>query len=297
MRRAFGTVRPPFLVLTLACVALSAALAAHLRGPVGTLDVVLVLVAALSAHISVNSFNEFFDFHSGLDLKTFKTPFSGGSGTLVADPGASTDALQIALYSLLLCIAIGLYFVRVQGWTLLPVGVIGVLLVYGYTNTATKNPWLCLVAAGFGFGPLMMLGGYVALSGYWDTAALWASVVVFAVVNNLLLVNQLPDVEADAHVGRSTLPMKFSGKTIAVVYLLFAALAAFALVRLSLLLAEPALWQRLWPTMLPLSLSLVVATGIYSYSDNTRKLLPYMALNVAVAVLTPAVMAVSIAAL
>ena len=49
-------------------------------------DLMLVLIGAVSAHISVNTFNEYFDFLSGLDAKTVKTPFSGGSGALVENP-------------------------------------------------------------------------------------------------------------------------------------------------------------------------------------------------------------------
>jgi len=41
-------------------------------------------VGALFAHISANVFNEYFDFKSGIDLNTQRTPFSGGSGILPA---------------------------------------------------------------------------------------------------------------------------------------------------------------------------------------------------------------------
>jgi len=37
-------------------------------------------MATLSAHIAVNTLNEYMDFKSGLDYETLKTPFAGGSG-------------------------------------------------------------------------------------------------------------------------------------------------------------------------------------------------------------------------
>jgi 1,4-dihydroxy-2-naphthoate octaprenyltransferase len=37
-------------------------------------------------HGAVNAFNEYEDIKSGLDFKTQRTPFSGGSGTIVPVP-------------------------------------------------------------------------------------------------------------------------------------------------------------------------------------------------------------------
>ena len=55
----------------------------------------LVLVGGTAAHISVNALNEYLDFRSGLDARTVRTPFSGGSGAL-AYP-------RVAMASVMLC--------------------------------------------------------------------------------------------------------------------------------------------------------------------------------------------------
>jgi len=81
-----GPMRLPFLILTPACVLLGIGAAFYQSGRVDLLQVVIVLIGALAAHISVNALNEYFDFRSGLDLRTQRTPFSGGSGTLAAQP-------------------------------------------------------------------------------------------------------------------------------------------------------------------------------------------------------------------
>ncbi|MCK4490168.1 MAG: prenyltransferase, partial [Anaerolineales bacterium] len=54
--------RLPFLILTPACVVLGLAAAIWTSGQVNWLHFVLVLIGALSAHVSVNTFNEYFDF-------------------------------------------------------------------------------------------------------------------------------------------------------------------------------------------------------------------------------------------
>ena len=59
--------------------------------------VVRVFIGAISAHIGVNTFNEYADFKSGLDSLTRRTPFSGGSGSLPQNPALATAVLYIAI--------------------------------------------------------------------------------------------------------------------------------------------------------------------------------------------------------
>ncbi|MFW2438612.1 MAG: prenyltransferase, partial [Arenicellales bacterium] len=74
------SMRVPFLVLTPVCVFLGASTVVLNETNTGLL--MLVLLGALLAHISVNALNEYSDFRSGLDLTTTRTQFSGGSGAL-----------------------------------------------------------------------------------------------------------------------------------------------------------------------------------------------------------------------
>lgn len=222
-----GVIRPPFLILTPVCVLLGVA-TAHWEGqPVDTLHAVLALFGALSAHISVNALNEYLDFRSGLDLQTRRTPFSGGSGTLVARPELAGGALLIGVVSLLATILVGLYFLAKIGWALLPIGLAGVLVIVAYTDWINRNRWLCLVAPGLGFGPLMVLGTYYVATGGLSLAAVAVSLIPFFLVNNLLLLNQFPDIEPDRGVGRDNFPIALGPATSARIYAFFA-IAAYA---------------------------------------------------------------------
>ncbi len=80
----------------------------------------LAFVGLLLCHISVNVLNDYFDYRSGVDLETKRTPFSGGSGILPAGLLRPTQVLWFGLASLLLAIPKGVYFVIVRGWLLLP---------------------------------------------------------------------------------------------------------------------------------------------------------------------------------
>ena len=48
--------------------------------------------------------------------------------------------------SLVIVAAIGGYFFYEYGWRILPLGAVGVLVVYFYTTYLTRNPWLCAIA-------------------------------------------------------------------------------------------------------------------------------------------------------
>ena len=93
---------------------------------------------------------------------------------------------------------IGLYFLWIIGWGLLPIGLAGLTLIYFYTQKITRWPFFCLIAPGLAFGPLMIGGAYYVLSGHFSLAVTLGSIVVFFLVNNLLLLNQFPDQELKA---------------------------------------------------------------------------------------------------
>lgn len=115
-RAWLGPMRLPFLVLPPVCVLLGAGAAVWTHGTINLFHLLLALVGATAAHVSVNALNEYFDFRSGLDLRTQRTPFSGGSGTLPARPDLARTALAIGLGTMAIAAAIGVYFMSVRGW-------------------------------------------------------------------------------------------------------------------------------------------------------------------------------------
>jgi len=90
-----GPKRIPFLLLALACVLLGIATAHYQGSGLDMLYLLLALVGGLAAHVAVNALNEYDDFRSGLDMKTERTPFSGGSGVLPANPERARYGLVV----------------------------------------------------------------------------------------------------------------------------------------------------------------------------------------------------------
>ena len=70
LKQLLGPMRLPFLILTPACVLIGLGTARRASGEVSIFYFILTLIGAISTHISVNAFNEYFDFKSGLDFKT-----------------------------------------------------------------------------------------------------------------------------------------------------------------------------------------------------------------------------------
>ena len=283
IKAIIGTARPNFLILTPACLSIGIAAAArHSTIDMGL--VTLVLIAGLLAHISVNMLNEYHDFTSGLDLNTQRTPFSGGSGSLPSIPEVASKVLYIALGTLTVTALIGLYLISLRGSELIYLGLAGILVVLAYTPVLNKYPFACLVSAGFGFGPVMILGAEIALSGETSVLTLVASLVPFFLVNNLLLLNQFPDIEADKAAGRNHLLIAYGSKTGAIVYLLFnvAMLIAFAL---TLYFIE-ASWQ--WVFLLPVAfVSIKISRDVVANHSDVGKLLGSMGPNVGLTLISP----------
>ncbi|MGO1500666.1 MAG: prenyltransferase [Marinobacter sp.] len=216
--------RPDFLVLAPLCVGLGVAVAWHQGEPPALLDTLLVFIGALLAHAAVNLLNEYEDFVSGLDFITSRTPFSGGSGALPETPSAAKRVLVAALGTLALVVLIGLYFLWQRGLPMLVLGTAGVMLVLTYTRWITRSPLLCLFAPGIGFGPVMILGTLVALGARLDATAITVSIISLLLVSELLLINQIPDAEADRKIGRRhlviTLGTRAAARLVSALFLL-----------------------------------------------------------------------------
>lgn len=284
MKELAGIIRLPFLLLAPVCVFLAAGLAYSMTGEIDWGLLSLILFAAISAHIGVNALNEYQDFHSGLDLQTERTPFSGGSGTLPENPHLAPLALKISVVAIVLTVMSGLLLIYLQGTELLLPGLVGLALIMLYTKVINRYPVLCLLSPGLGFGILMVGGSYFALTGSYNKEVFLVSLIPFFLVNNLLLLNQFPDVKADREAGRRHLLTQHGFKSGSLVYLLFLLLAALALI------------ASVYLGILPLySLSglLLIAIGIpvYRAANNTGSdvapLIPYMGANVGMVLLIP----------
>lgn len=286
-----GPMRLPFLTLVPACIVLGAATAYLESGSLNWIYLILAFVGGLAAHIGVNSLNEYDDFKSGLDMRTERTPFSGGSGALPDQPEKARYALITGLLALAVVFLIGVYFVIQWGWAITPLGLLGILVIVAYTPAMTRSPLLCLLAPGLGFGIFMVNGTHFALTGQYSVAAFLASLAPFFLVSNLLLMNQFPDLEADRASGRKHLIIAYGTGAGVKAFGIFLA-ACYVALLLSVLLGPLPYWALLGLLTLPLGVQ--VTRGLSAEKENIPGLIPFMGKNILLTHAIPLLMAVGI---
>lgn len=290
-KTVFQTCRPSFLVLTPVCVLLGLSLAISTTESINYLTFIAIFIGALCAHMSVNMLNEYADFKSGLDFKTEKTSFSGGSGALPSSPEDAGAVLMFGIATLVITVIIGLYFIVTHSAQVLPIGLVGVVIVFTYTKWLNRLPLLCLISPGLGFGVLMVIGTYVVLTNEITQNVWLISIIPFLLINNLLLLNQYPDIEADKTIGRKTFPIAFGLKISNVVY-------GISIVASYGFLLGLVINDRL-PTMsllalIPIVFSVYSFIGAVKYSSEIGKHPKHLAANVVAAIFTPLLLAISI---
>jgi 1,4-dihydroxy-2-naphthoate octaprenyltransferase len=276
----FLETRPQFLLLSVVLAFLGTSMAWY-DGAFHLGHAILAFIGLLLCHISVNVLNDYYDYKSGIDLKTRRTPFSGGSGFLPTASLKPEHVFRFGLVCFLLAVPIGVYFVLVSGWLLLPLLVVGAICILLYTPILTKLGWPEW-SPGIGLGALPVLGAYFIQTGEYTIPAIVASIPSGILVHNLLFLNEFPDAEADKTAGRKTLPITMGVIGAGIVY-----------TTLTIILY---LWIIAWVAagLMPVFCLIALATlpfairairGALSYQDES-KLMPAMANNVLLVLLT-----------
>lgn len=269
-------VRAPFLLLSVVLAPIGPLAARWESGLFSGVKLLWTALGLLLAHISVNLFNEYFDYKSGIDLKTAKTPFSGGSGVLPAGLLRPEGVYRLALATLLGALAIGLYLAAISGPLLLALILVGGVIIYFYTTYFAR--WgLAEGVAGLGLGSLPVLGAYFVQTGYLSVKAAVASLAPGFLTANLLLLNEFPDAEPDRLGGRAHLVILLGKRRAAYIYgaLLFA--TYFTIVGGAASGAMPR-WCLLGLITLPLAWR--AGRAALKFHDDLSRLIPALAANV-----------------
>jgi 1,4-dihydroxy-2-naphthoate octaprenyltransferase len=248
----------------------------------------LAMIGSILVHITVNVANDYYDYVSGIDLNTQRTPFSGGSGVLTSYLLKPKQAFWFATVSLLIAMVIGFYFVMVRGWALFPLLLVAGFSAYFYNVYLAK--WLVgELFAGLNFGPLLVLGSYYVQTGRYSWEPLVASLAPGLLTANLLFLNEFPDREADQKGGRRHLVISMGKKGARILFV--------ALLVASYLCIVIGVLTKMMPAMTLIGLLTIVfgwkaAKGALRFYDDTRQLVPILGANVVTILGTQALLAV-----
>jgi len=276
----FLETRPQFLTLSVVLAFLGTSIAWY----DGYFDLGYGLLAGfglLLTHISVNTLNDYFDYRSGVDLATKRTPFSGGSGVLPAALLTPKQVFWLGMFSFLIAAGIGIFFLLARGWLLLPLLLVAAVCVLFYTPVILKVPWPEW-AAGLGLGVLPILGLYFAQAAQYTWHAAIAAIPSGILVHNLLLLNEFPDAEADRQAGRRTLPIVLGGEKASLVYSTFT-IAVYLWIIGWVIAGKMPAFSLISLITLPFAIKAI--KGSRKYQDMA-KLVPAMASNVLVVLVT-----------
>ncbi|MGQ9468320.1 MAG: prenyltransferase [Nitrososphaerales archaeon] len=199
-------VRAPFLLLVIIFTPVTLAMAWN-RGYFNPLDAVLTFIGVLCLHASANTFNNYFDYKSGIDIVTTPTPFSGGSKVLPNKELKPESALKLASGLLAIGSVIGIYFSFIKfeftshGWVIMVLLLISAISIYFY-STKFASWGLGELFVGSNFGPLLSMGVYYVQAGTISLEPILIGTVLGIFTAGVLYINEFPDYDADKSKGR-----------------------------------------------------------------------------------------------
>lgn len=279
--------RANFLILAVFLVMIGGAVAWH-EGGFHPMLFAWTVAGVVLAHMSVNLFNEFSDWRTGIDAHTRRTPFSGGSGNLPSGQATPRQVRLAAWGTLATAFIIGLGLANASGWPILLLMLIGGLTIVGYTEFLTRI-MLGEVLSGVTLGSLVVIGAYYVQRSAVSLPAIWVSVPPGVLTMLLLFLNEFPDMDADRMGGRRHLVIVLGRKRASWLYcilLSFMYLWIAAGVVLGITPAATLLG------LLTLPAGVAAIRGALRFADDPEGIVPAMGMNVVTVLATDLLLAV-----
>jgi 1,4-dihydroxy-2-naphthoate octaprenyltransferase len=221
--------------------------------------------------MGTNIINDYFDFQSGCDVINVDgfPPITGGSHVLVEGLVKPRSAYIAAISLFGVAAIIGVILSQTVGWTVIILGLIGVISGYFYTqHLATRG--LGEVAVGINFGPLMVFGSYYVQAQKLSFAPFTASVPVGLLITAVLWINEIPDYDADKKVNKKTLVVRVGRKRAADLYGIMV-ISAYAWTAIMVMLGQmpPASVS----VLITLPIAIKAVANARKYYDNPRAMI------------------------
>ncbi|HKW43656.1 MAG TPA: 1,4-dihydroxy-2-naphthoate octaprenyltransferase, partial [Thermoplasmata archaeon] len=268
------SLRAPFLLASIVPVLVGALAAWAIRNAFEPRLFLLCLLGAMSIHMGANMANDAWDFRSGNDLAVrHMNPFAGGGRVLIRGVLNVRTHLAVALAFLSIGSLIGLYLVSQVGLPLLWIGIVGVVVAYSYVGPPLRlaHRGLGEIAVGIEFGPVTVLGTYFVLARAFDLPAIILSLSMGFLVAGILWINEIPDIPADASVGKRTLVVRLGVERATLAFSALVA-AAYGILILGVLLVDLTPWAL--TALLAVPLAAKPIRGLRKAGSDPHALIP-----------------------
>ncbi len=221
----FLAVRPWSFIMTFFCVT-TGSLVGSAGIPFSWFFYILALLGVVCLHGAANFLNDYFDVVNGIDSAQVATaqyrphPLAEGSLSL-------TSVRRAAMALTLAALAIGIYLASARGWTVLAIGMAGLLAGIFYTAPPFKYKYSALgePAAFIIWGPLMVGGASFVQGQSLNLETFLISIPLGILVAVVLLANNIRDMENDRERGIRTIALMTGRRAALGLYLLLMALA------------------------------------------------------------------------
>jgi 1,4-dihydroxy-2-naphthoate octaprenyltransferase len=206
----------------------------------GQLDLAALILApgaVVFLHAGANIVNDVCDDRGGTDRinRGCISPYTGGSRVIQNGLITVNQMLVWGFVLLALATSLGLALFAAKGPGVLVFGALGLALgiLYSVPPIQLNACGLGEAAVGLAFGVLPVIGAAWLQSGALDLGSLLLSLPVGLWVANILLVNEVPDIDADAATGKRTLAVVLGPAGTGRLYLLSNGLAVVLVVKMS----------------------------------------------------------------
>jgi len=269
-KRLFLASRPGFFPASVAPVLVGSAWGYHVAHQFDWVVFLLGLAATVCVHFAANVINDVGD--EGCDRVNDDRifPYTGGSRFIQNGVLTSREMTLWGITLLVVAALLGLALIGLRGRFVLVFGVIGVALglLYSLPKVQLSAHGVGEAAIAAAFGVLPVCGAAWLQSDRVDWASLLISIPVSMWVASILLMNEVPDRDADARAGKRTLVVRLGVTATRRLYLALHLTACIAFVLAGVFGLVH--WWMAAPSLLLLGGAWSTARGICQPSDRRR---------------------------
>ena len=238
-KRLFHATRPKFFPASVLPVLAGSAWGFQVAGQFDFVVFVLALLATVCVHAGANVLNDVGDDAGGTDRQNEDRiyPYTGGSRFIQNGIMSVRGMARLGISLLTIAAIAGLLLLMLKGEMILWFGLAGLLLAVLYSLGPIRLSSIGLgeIAVGIAFGVIPVVGAAWLQSGVIDKNVVLFSLPISAWVTAILLINEVPDVDADGATGKRTLPVRIGLGGTAILY---GAIHAFAVAAVVWLVVE-----------------------------------------------------------
>lgn len=213
LRRRVLATRPPFLTASALPVVVGTGWGAGLAGEVAWWPALCALIGVVLLHAAANVLNDVGDEVGGTDRLNSRRiyPYTGGSRFIQNGVLSVVQMRNLGITLLALALLPGFALLALRGVAILWLGVAGIVLgvAYSLRPLALASRGMGELSVALAFGLLPGIAAAWLQSGRVDADALWIVLPTTLWVTAVLLINEVPDVDADGAAGKRTLPVRF----------------------------------------------------------------------------------------